>query len=145
MAHGFQLVSLASVSCRWVMVVIKMTESNCLITVRLPRSWSCPAKMHLKRWHWGEQDGGGVGGCGVHLSSWIHQEHTFRHRSACRTPAESKQEYLPSGKNTQNHAKLGRMKELGRKAGVLVGLDLPLVGGGNVAGVRSPLPGNCLS
>ena len=37
----------------------------------------------------GEQDGGGVGGRGVHLSPWIHQEYTLRHRSACRTPAES--------------------------------------------------------
>ena len=45
-----------------------------------------------------EQDGGGVGGCGVHLSPRIHQEYTFRHRSACRTPAESGQEYLTSGK-----------------------------------------------
>ena len=27
-----------------------------------------------------EQDGGGVGGCEVHLSSQIHQEYTFRHR-----------------------------------------------------------------
>ena len=33
------------------------------------------------------------------------------------------------------------MKELG----VLVGLDLPLVGGGTDAGVRSPHWGNCLS
>ena len=46
----------------------------------------------------GEQDGGGVVGCGVHLSPWIHQEHTFSHRSACRTPAESRQEYLTSRK-----------------------------------------------
>ena len=46
----------------------------------------------------GEQDGGGVGGHGVHLSPQIHQEYTFRHRSACRTPAESGQEYLTSGK-----------------------------------------------
>ena len=38
----------------------------------------------------GEQDGGGVGGRGVHLSPWIHWEH----RSACRTPVESRQEYL---------------------------------------------------
>ena len=45
-----------------------------------------------------EQDGRGVGGRGVHLSPWIHQEYTFRHRSACRTPAESGQEYLTSGK-----------------------------------------------
>ena len=28
---------------------------------------------------------------------WIHQEYTFRHRSACRTSAESRQEYLTSG------------------------------------------------
>ena len=46
----------------------------------------------------GEQDGRGVDGCGVHLSSRIHQEYTFRHRSTSRTPAESGQEYLTSGK-----------------------------------------------
>ena len=46
----------------------------------------------------GEQDSGGVGGCGVHLSPRTHQEHTFRHRSACRTPADSRHEYLTSGK-----------------------------------------------
>ena len=34
---------------------------------------------------------------GVHLSPRIHQEYTFRHRSACRTPAENRQEYLTSG------------------------------------------------
>ena len=45
-----------------------------------------------------EKNGGGVGGRGVHLSPWIRQEYTFRHRSACRTPAESGQEYLTSGK-----------------------------------------------
>ena len=45
-----------------------------------------------------EQDGRGVGGHGVHLSPWIHQEYTFRHRSACRTPAKSGQGYLTSGK-----------------------------------------------
>ena len=42
----------------------------------------------------GEPDGGGVDGHGVHLSPWIHQEYTFRHRNARRTPAESGQEYL---------------------------------------------------
>ena len=46
----------------------------------------------------GEQDGGGVDGRRVHLSPQIHQEYTFRHRSACRTPAESRQEDLTSGK-----------------------------------------------
>ena len=43
-------------------------------------------------------DGGGVDRQGVHLSLWMHQEYTFRHRSACRTPVESGQEYLTSGK-----------------------------------------------
>ena len=76
----------------------------------------------------GEQDGGGVGGCGVHLSPWIHQEYTFRHRSACRTPAEGRQENLTSGRN-------GRTKELGRKREVLVGLDLLSEGGGTEVGV----------
>ena len=47
--------------------------------------------------------------------------------------------------NIENQAKLGRMKELGGKTGVLVGLDLPLAGGGTEAGVRSPHQGNCLS
>ena len=46
----------------------------------------------------GEQDGGGVGGHGVHLSSQIHQENIFRHRSACTIPVENGQEYLTSGK-----------------------------------------------
>ena len=45
-----------------------------------------------------EQDGRGVGGHGVHLSPQIHQEYIFRHRSACRTPADRGQEYLSSGK-----------------------------------------------
>ena len=36
------------------------------------------------------------------------------------------------------------MRELGGKAGVLVGLDLPSVGGGTEAGVQSPHWGNCL-
>ena len=52
------------------------------------------------------EDGGGVCGHGVHLSPWIHQEYTFRHKSACRTAAESRQEYLTRGKEyiraTQN-------------------------------------------
>ena len=46
----------------------------------------------------GEQDGGGVGEHGVHLSPWVHQEYTVRHRRSCRTPAESRQEYLSTGK-----------------------------------------------
>ena len=46
----------------------------------------------------GDQDGRGVGGHGVHLSPWIHQEYTFRHRNARGIPAESRQEYLTRGK-----------------------------------------------
>ena len=46
----------------------------------------------------GEQDGGGVGEHGISLSPWIHQEYTFRHRKSCKTPAESRQEYLNTGK-----------------------------------------------
>ena len=38
-------------------------------------------------------------------------------------------------KNIQSHAKLSRMKELRGKTGVLVGLDLPPVGGGTEARV----------
>ena len=45
-----------------------------------------------------EQDGGGVGGCGVHLSPQKHQEYTFRQRNTSLTPAESTQEYLTSRK-----------------------------------------------
>ena len=44
------------------------------------------------------KDGGGIGGWEVHLSPWKHQEYTIRHRSICRTPAESRHEYLTSGK-----------------------------------------------
>ena len=63
----------------------------------------------------GEQDGRGVGGRGVHLSPWIHQEYTFRHRSTCKTPAESGQKDLTSGKYIENHRKLSRTKKQGEK------------------------------
>ena len=55
--------------------------------------------LDLKQWGQ-EHSGGGVGGRGrgVQLSPRIHQEHTFRHRSTCRTPAESRQEDLTSRK-----------------------------------------------
>ena len=46
----------------------------------------------------GEQDDRGVGGRGVPLSPWMHQEYTFSYRSAYRPPAESRQEYLTRGK-----------------------------------------------
>ena len=65
----------------------------------------------------------------------VHAEHQLRADRSTR----------PVEKNIQTHAKLGRTKELGGKTGVLVGLDLPLVGGGTEAGVRSPHWGNYMS
>ena len=55
-------------------------------------------------------DGRGVGGRGVVFSPRIRQEYTFRHRTVCRTPAESRQEYLIRGKEYIEPAKLSRMK-----------------------------------
>ena len=66
-------------------------------------------------------------------------------RSARRTPAESRQEYLTSGKEYIDPQKLGRKKKLGGETGVLLGLDLCLAGWGTEAGVQSPHWGNCLS
>ena len=54
----------------------------------------------------GKQDGRGVGGHGIHLSPWIHQEYTFRHRSAWRTPADRGQEYLTRGKECIESCKI---------------------------------------
>ena len=51
-------------------------------------------------------------------------------RTASRTPAESRQEDLTSGKEYIDPHKLSRMKEPGCETGVLVGLDLPSAGGG---------------
>ena len=55
-------------------------------------------KLIFKKKAKGKQDGGGIGRHGEDLPPRIHQEYTFRHRSACRTPAKSGQEYLTSGK-----------------------------------------------
>ena len=46
-------------------------------------------KQKKKNLRQAEQDGRGIGGRVVHLSPRIHQEYNFRHRSGCRTPAES--------------------------------------------------------
>ena len=71
----------------------------------MPNKYCAPSKFYsdpikkkklIKRGR--EQDGGGVDGCEIHLSPQIHQEYNFRNRSTCRTPAESGQEYLTSGK-----------------------------------------------
>ena len=75
-----------------------------------------------------------------YISPWIHQEYTFRHRSACRTPAESRQEYLTNRKEYIASLKTCRMTELGGKTGVL-GLGLPSVGRGTEAGGLIPTSG----
>ena len=79
----------------------------------------------------GEQDDGGVGGLGVHLSTQIHQEYAFRRRSACRTPAQSQQEYLTSGKEyiepcktRQDEETRGKNQSVSRGKIVLVGLAI---------------------
>ena len=59
---------------------------------------SCKYFLVIKRKRGEEKVGRGVGGHGVYLSPQISQEYTFKHRSACRTPAESGQEYLTNGK-----------------------------------------------
>ena len=80
----------------------------------------------------GEQDGGGVGGRGVHLSPQIHQKYTFTHRNASGTRAESGQEYLTFGKEHTEPCK--KQQDEGTR-GELVGLDLTLMGGGTEARV----------
>ena len=57
----------------------------------------------------------------------VHAEHQLR----------ANRSTWPAGKNILNLTKLSRMKELGGKTGVLTGLDLPSVGGGTEAGVKS--------
>ena len=74
-------------------------KSTLNLVLHLPGVITETSFHHLaQKYHLGEQDGIEVGGRGVHLSPQIYQEYTFRHRSACRTPAESRQEYLTSGK-----------------------------------------------
>ena len=65
----------------------------------------------------------------------MHQEYTIRHRSACRKPAESGQEYLTRGKEYIDPRKTQQDKGTGGKTGVLVGLDIFTVGGGPEAGI----------
>ena len=54
--------------------------------------------LKIKTKLFGDQDGRGIGGHGEHLFPWIHEQYTFRQRSECKTPAESRQENLTSGK-----------------------------------------------
>ena len=55
-------------------------------SVTKSRIINCKSKYKLQK-----QDGR-IGGCEVPICPWIHQEYTFRHRSANRTPADSGQE-----------------------------------------------------
>jgi len=92
------------------------------------------------------KNGRGVGGHGVCLSPQMHQEYSFRHKSACRTPAESGQEDLTSGKEYIEHTKLSRMKGLGEKNRSVSRTGPALSRWGHFnAGVKSPHQGNCLS
>ena len=81
------------------------------------------------------QDGRGVGGCGEHLSPRIHQEYTFRHRSACRTPAESGQGYPTRGKENTEPFKTQQDEGTREETGELVGQNLPSISGGTEARV----------
>ena len=80
----------------WWAAVHMVTKSRTWLSD--PYSWSRRFNLIKMSIPGKEQVGGGVGGCAVHLSPRIHQEYTFRHRSACRIPAESRQEYLTRGK-----------------------------------------------
>ena len=114
------------------------------ITYNCLQNASCIRKYFQVLWFWGvcwklyifkinhskineegKQDGRGVGGHGVHLSPQTHQEYTFRHRSACRTASERRQEYLPSSKEyTEPHKTVETMGE-NRSNTSNVGLWLP--------------------
>ena len=46
----------------------------------------------------GEQDDEGVGRLGVHLSPWIHEENTFRHKRRAEYQLRADSQYLTSRK-----------------------------------------------
>ena len=79
---------------------------------------------------------------------YVDMEYIFLHRYIKNTPSDTEvhekhqlrvdRSTWAVEKNIQNHAKLGRWKELGEETGVLVGLDLPLPGGRTEAGIQSP-------
>ena len=129
--------------------VITKVFTNCQVKAwsnQDARGASCVFKERKYGRNYGrEQNSGGVGGPGEDLSPRIHQEHTFRDRSACRTPAESGHENLNSGKKYIDPHKTQQDEGARGKTGVLVGLDLPSAGRGTEAGVQSPHQGNCLS
>ena len=92
------------------------------LTVKYLTPWSKMSQMEVGM---GEQDVGGVGGCGVHLSPWRHQEFTLRYRSAWRTPAENGQEYLTSGKEYIEPCKNRQQQSLPWDCSTIPKLQLP--------------------
>ena len=66
-----------------------------------------------------------------YISPLMHQEYTFRHRSFCRTPADSRQESLTTGKEYIDPCKIWQNKWRRRKAREWAGLILHPVDGGN--------------
>ena len=112
------------------------SRATCEYILFLPQYHSAAQTEGKKNLLLEGQDGGGVGGHGIHLSPWIHQEYTFRHRSACRIPAESRQEYLTREKEYIEPRKLRRRKELGGKTVSRTGP--PLSGLNNWS--RGPIP-----
>ena len=118
--------------------VVKNLPANAGDTGSIPGLGRLPAEGKSK----GEQDGGGVGRHGVFLSPQRHQEYTFRDKRSCRTPAESRKEYLTTGKECTEHAKFSRMKEAGGEEGASRTGSAP-EGWRTETGVRSPHWGNC--
>ena len=76
----------------------KIFHNNHIKTIKIILVLTWNVNIYLIKGYRGEQDGRGVAGLGGCISPWIHQEYTFRHRSACKTPTESGQEYLTTGK-----------------------------------------------
>ena len=87
-------------------------------------TWKClDNKIHIYR----SQDGGGVGGCGVHLSPQMHQEYIYKmeqfSQSTCCTLAEDLGHLKGQERSPCNG--VGRKKEKGKKGrGEEVGWDL---------------------
>jgi len=85
----------------------------------------------------------------------VDMEYIFLHGYIRNTPSDTEvhaehqlrvdKNTWPVEKNIETYTKLSRMKELGGKTEMLVGLDLPWAGGETEAGVQSPHRGNCLS
>ena len=75
----------------------------------------------------------------------MHQEYTFRHGSACTTPAESSQENLASGKDYTEPRKTRQDEGTTGENRSVTRTGPALSSGGTEAGVQSPHWGNCLS